>query len=275
MRMGEKTHFLISDYLKNLQKNEITPEKIQMIKENIAEEMKTDFELSKKKDYENLSFESWGGLSEHFYQENIDNQLIPTIEKVWNNLEHLISSPWKEKIEETISNSNIIYIENPRNPDFESMKVNVESIPNLKDISIMASPDFWVIFSENNYLILDRKSGKEPQDLIGISDQIKVYALKLLMKKNKTTFLNETNIEGYEIYLPSTHQYGGKIRQKDIDEIIEKIIQDINFQKTFLIDQDTKRNEPLSSTSFSRTNNEKKCETCSFRKVCTMLKNFE
>ena len=39
-------------------------------------------------------------------------------------------------------NSNAIYIENPKNPDFEAMKVEIDKIQELKDISIMASPEF-------------------------------------------------------------------------------------------------------------------------------------
>jgi hypothetical protein len=38
-----------------------------------------------------------------------------------------------------------------------------------------------------NYLILDRKSGKEDILNEGISDQLKVYALKRLLKKGTTT----------------------------------------------------------------------------------------
>lgn len=275
MWMGEKTHFLISDYLKLLQSSETTPENIQKIKEGLAEEMRYEFETSREKNYSQLNFDQQGGLSEHFYWENIDDQLEATIQRVWNNLDQLITSPWIKKIQETMNGSNIIYIENPKNPDFEAMKVEIWSLPNLKNISIMASPDFWVIFNENKYLILDRKSGKEPQDLIWISDQIKIYALKLLMKKNKKPELWNIEIEGYEIYLPNIHNHWWKLEQKDIDDIIEKIIQDTNFQKTFLIDQDAYKNIPLASTMFSRTNNEKKCETCTFRKICQELKTFE
>lgn len=142
MRMGEKTHYLISDFLKLLETKEATPENIQKIKEGIAEEMRYEFEKSKEKDYSILDFNQPGGLSEHFYQENIDDQLEPTIQKVRNNLEKLIASPRIEKIQNTMNGSNIVYIENPKNPDFEAMKVETDSIPALKNISIMASPDF-------------------------------------------------------------------------------------------------------------------------------------
>lgn len=275
MWMGEKTHLLISDYLKLLQAGEATAENIQKIKEGIAEEMRYEFELSKEKDYETLNFESWGGLSEHFYHENVDERLDPTIQRVFANLDALISSPWIERIQEWMRNSNAIYIENPKNPDFEAMKVEIDKIQDLKDISIMASPDFWIIFWGNRYLILDRKSGKEPQYPIDIADQIKVYALKLLLKKKKMPVLWDIMIEGYEIFLPSMHSYGGNIEQKDIDMVIEKIKQDTRFQSTFLVDQDPVKNKPLPSSSFSPTAESWKCETCTFRKVCHQLRALE
>jgi len=46
----------------------------------------------------------------------------------------------------------------------------------------MASPDFGVVFDENRYLIIDWKSGQEKLDGDDVSDQIKIYALKTLLK---------------------------------------------------------------------------------------------
>lgn len=82
-------------------------------------------------------------------------------------------------------------------------------------------------------------------------------------------------IEGYEIFLPSMHSYGGNIEQKDIDMVIEKIKQDVHFQSTFLVDQDPVKNKPLPSPSFSPTAESWKCETCTFRKVCHQLRALE
>lgn len=56
MWMGEKTHYLVSDYLKLLENKEATDENIQKIKEGIAEEMRYEFETSKEKNYSELSF---------------------------------------------------------------------------------------------------------------------------------------------------------------------------------------------------------------------------
>jgi hypothetical protein len=69
---------------------------------------------------------------------------------------------------------------------------------------------------------LDRKSGKEDFLIDNISDQLKVYALKMLLKKKKTS-LEGMKIDAYEIYLGSMNAYGGTITQEQIDSIITKI----------------------------------------------------
>ena len=275
MWIGEKTHFLISDYLNLIKNKEDTNENINKIKEGLAEEMRYDFENSKNKNYNEPAFWEREWLCEHYYWENIDDKLEETIQKVRNNLDNFIKSPWIVKIKDYIDLKYPVYIENPKNPDFESMRVDTRWIPELKDISIMASPDFWIKFSNNKYLILDWKTGKEPEMSLWIPEQLKVYALKTLLKKNRTPELWDVEIETHELYLPSTNTYGGKIQQEDLDDIVKLIIQDVNFQKTFLVDQDPYKNQPISSTSFSRTQDEEKCKTCPFRKVCEELKAFE
>jgi hypothetical protein len=56
MWIGEKTHYLISDYLNLLKDKEDTDENINKIKEGIAEEMRYEFENSKNKNYEEANF---------------------------------------------------------------------------------------------------------------------------------------------------------------------------------------------------------------------------
>lgn len=274
MWMWEKTHYLISDYLRFLQKNEASWENIKKIKANIASEMEEEFYASKSKDFSKLDFNDQWGLSEHFYGEDIDEELPKTIERVHQNLDALINSDRIKKLWSHLEQESI-YIEDPRHPNFESMKVETKNIPALKDINIMASPDFWVSYYPHTYFILDWKSWKEPQNQIGITDQIKVYALKLLLKINRSSELKDFKIQGHEVYLPNMQTYWGEIQQSDIDDIINKIEQDTKFQKQFLINQDPILNQPLDSSFFSRTNNTKKCETCTFRKVCEELKSFE
>lgn len=153
------------------------------------------------------------------------------------------------------------------------MKLNLSSIPELKAVNVMAAPDFGVIFSDEKYLIIDRKTGQEKMDTENVSEQLKIYALKLLLKSHID--VEKVDIEVYEVYLPTLHQIGGKIEKADIDHIIQKLKDDVEFQKQFLEDSDIVRNQPLSPDNFSRTKSEKKCASCTFRKVCEDLKSFE
>lgn len=274
--MWEKTHYLISDYLHLLQDKEDTEENIQRIKEWIAEEMHDDIELSKKKDFSIPVFWEWGGLSEHYYNEDLNDENVEdVIKKVRENLDRLVESQRIVKIKEYIKLNYPLYIENPKNPNFEAMRVDTRTIPELRDISIMATPDFGITFSKNKFLILDWKTGKEPDHQLWFPDQLKVYALKTLLKKQKSSDIADYEIEAHEVYLPSMNNYWGKILQEDVDDVIDLIIQDTNFQKTFLVDQDPIKNIPVESSAFTRTTDEKKCETCPFRKVCNDLRKFE
>lgn len=195
------------------------------------------------------------------------------IEKVLNNLDVFLESDRYEKVQHYFKTAKTVYVEKPRERNFDAMKINLSSIPELKDLNVMAAPDFGVIFSDTNYLIIDRKTGQEKISIDGTSDQLKIYALKLLLKSRVK--IEDVDIEAYEVYLPSIHKIGGKIEKSDIDDIIQKIKDDTEYQKQFIVDGDVYRNEALPHQNFSRTTNEKKCATCTFRKVCENLKNFE
>jgi 2-methylcitrate dehydratase PrpD len=51
MRVGEKTHHLLSDYLNALKKNDLDAEAIQTLKNCVVDEMRKEFEISKTRDY--------------------------------------------------------------------------------------------------------------------------------------------------------------------------------------------------------------------------------
>jgi len=195
------------------------------------------------------------------------------MKKVLHNLDVFIESEWNQKVQHYFQTAKTVFVENPREKDFEGMKVNLYSIPDLKGINVMAAPDFGVVLSDNKYLIIDRKTGQEKMDTDTISEQLKIYALKLLLKSHLD--IEKTDMEVYEVYLPSLHQYGGKVEKADIDHIIEKLKEDVEYQKQFLVDGDIIKNEPLPSVDFPRTKSAKKCASCTFRKVCEDLKSFE
>jgi hypothetical protein len=67
-------------------------------------------------------------------------------------------------------------------------------------------------------------------------------------------------IKAFEIYFPGMNAIGGDVTQDDIDEVIQKIIQDVDFQKQFIVDQDVVQNIALPHKNFQRTTSAKKCE---------------
>lgn len=246
---------------------------IQQLKDREVEEMRKEFELSKTRDYTSYDREHKFGLSEHYYGENVDDKLEETIQKVLNNLDVFIESERNQKVQHYFKMAKTVYVEKPRERDFESMKLSLSSIPELKNLNVMAAPDFGVVISDTKYLIIDRKTGHEKFDTDGVSDQLKIYVLKLLLKSNIN--IDDIDVEAYEIYLPSLHQRGGKVAKADIEYIINKLKEDVEFQKQFLVDGDILRNQPLAVENFPRTKSLKKCVTCTFRKVCVDLKAFE
>lgn len=273
MRVGEKTHHLLSDYLRALKKWAQNEEAVQTYKDRVVAEMRKEFELSKNRDYTAYDRDRKFWLSEHYYGEEIDDKLEEAIERVVHNLDVFLASDRNQKAQHYFMTAKTVYVENPREKDFEWMKLNLSSIVELKPVNVMAAPDFGVIISDNKYLIIDRKTWQEKLDTDNISEQLKIYALKLLLKSNIA--IENVDIEAYEVYLPSLHQRGGKIEKEDIDDIIQKLKEDVEYQKQFLVDGDIVKNQAMSSTNFPRVKSEKKCATCTFRKVCDDLKAFE
>lgn len=272
MRVWEKTHHLIGDYLRAVAKGEATEEKVEHLKQLMKKDMERIFERAKKKDYTKYDKYNRFGFSEMFYDINIDGQLEEAIEKVWKNLDTFRSSDMHDKVLEYMQSGNTYYIE-PKQTDFEQMKVNIDGIPELMNINVWAQPDFGVV-GWDKYTIYDWKTGVQKEILDWeISEQLKVYALKLLANTHKT--LDDVNIDCYEMYLPSQNTRGGSITQSDIDYIQQKIIDDVNLQKTFLVNGDEQENRPLPIEDFPRTLDINKCASCRFRKVCEDVKRFE
>jgi hypothetical protein len=92
MRVGEKSHYLLSDYLHLLKRFQsewvanaaFRDEQVQDIKNKMKAEMESEFSFSQERDYQKYEdFFGKFGLSEHFYGQNVDDQLQPAIEKVW------------------------------------------------------------------------------------------------------------------------------------------------------------------------------------------------
>jgi hypothetical protein len=153
------------------------------------------------------------------------------------------------------------------------MKFMIKNVPWLDNIVIWAQPDFWIVLNDNKYIIYDRKTWKVPdKEKNNISDQLKVYAYKILLK----VWLEKIDkiwFQWWEVYLKNMDTYWWNISKKDLEYIESKILSDVNLEKSLL--SDIENNIPKSSSFFVKTENENKCKTCRFNKVCKKLTNYE
>lgn len=94
--------------------------------------MKTEFEISKLRDYTSYDRDQKFGLSEHYYGEDVDQKFEDAIKKVLHNLDVFLESDWNQKAQHYFKTAKTIYVENPREKDFDGMKVDLRAIPELK-----------------------------------------------------------------------------------------------------------------------------------------------
>ncbi len=272
MWIWEKAHNLISDYLNTISNHQDF--KKEKLLEHTFTIMDHEFNFSKNRDYSAYDKDNKFWLSEHYYQIDIDQRYKDAKIKLEKRFDNFLNSSLHEQIVWYLHSPNQRYIE-PKEPDFEKMKVLVDNVPELLWITLWANPDFAVIVDSNKYIIYDWKTGRVPshQDW-EISNQLKAYAYKLLLNIWMEK-IDDVEIFAWEVYLEDMSVFGGKIQTQDIMDIQDKIIEDVALQKTFIQDGDIQKNMPINSMIFQRTDNKKKCHSCTYRKICDELKNYE
>jgi len=275
MRLWECLHDLMSDYLHLVKENQDSTENIEKTKISLITKMNRDFQISKVRDYTKYNSDIKFWLTEHYYKENIDDLYEKWKDSILESFDNFCKSELNTEIKQYfLDTENIIFIE-PKEKNFESMKIEIDNIPDLMWINIYAQPDFGIITKNKKYIIYDRKSGKIPEkDPNSISDQLKVYAYKILQKIGLEN-LDNIDIQAYEVFLKWIVKFGGKITKQDLLDIEEKIIDDINIQKWFILNKNVESNIPMESNNFARTNDPKKCKNCTFAKVCEEIKKYE
>lgn len=275
MRLGECLHDLMSDYLHLLKSNQDSPESIEKVKISLIAKMDRDFQISKNRDYTKYNSDLKFGLTEHYYKENIDWLYSQWKNAMIESFDNFCKSELNFEIKQYFQDpENIIFIE-PKEKNFESMKIEIDNIPDLMWINVYAQPDFGIITKDKKYIIYDWKSGRIPQkDPNLISDQLKVYAYKVLQKIWLEN-LDNIDVWAYEVFLKWIVKFGWKITKQDLLDIEQKIIDDVNIQKNFLVNKDIESNIPMESSNFARTSDPYKCKDCTFYRVCEELKKYE
>jgi len=283
MRLGEKIHGLMSDYLHELKKQGspglVDPERLEHVLADFSQKLDTEYEKSKKKHYDKYDKYDKFGFAEHFYGEDIDEDYKKAKQRIKDAFYGFLESDLHTKISKEFQEAQAVFVES-KEPDFEKMKMTIDRIPELTGIQLWAQPDLGLIIpagenGKKRYIIYDRKSGRERDEEDGfVSDQLKVYAYKMLLKLGMENFDN-VEIYCYEVFLKSMKVLGGKIEREDIYHIEQKITIDVINQKKLLQHQNPIKNIPLPSSSFFKTTNINKCKSCRFRKVCEELTHYE
>lgn len=275
MRFGEKVHDLMSDYLHLVKEKKDNPENIEKIKTNLIAEMDQEFNLSKKKEYAEYDHTLKFWLTEHYYGHNIDELYKTGQTKLLENFDNFLTSSIHDDIKKHFEDPKNTFFIEPKIKDFDSMKIQIDNIPELMWVDVYAQPDFGIVTNDKKYIIYDRKSGKTPsKSNDSISDQLKVYAYKVLQKIGIEK-INDFDAKWFEVYLKDISLFGGQILEKDLQEIEQRIVDDVKIQKEFLLEKDVEKNEPIVSDNFTRTTDLQKCSNCTFFKVCEELKKFE
>ena len=275
MWLWECLHDLMSDYLNLLKNNQNSAENTEKIKVSLLWKMDRDFQISKARDYTKYNSDLKFWLTEHYYKENIDSLYFQWKNAILESFDKFCESVINAEISQYFQNhDNITFIE-PKEKNFDSMKIEIDNIPELMWINVYAQPDFWIITKDKKYIIYDRKSGKIPQkDPNSISNQLKVYAYKILQKIGLEK-IDDFDCEVYEVFLKWIVKFGWKITKQDLLDIEQKIIDDVNIQKWFILNKNVESNIPMESSNFARTNDIHKCKNCTFYKVCEELKKYE
>ena len=275
MWMGECLHDLISDYLHLVKNNQDTLENIGKARVLLTTKMDRDFQISRARDYTKYNANVKFGLTEHYYKENIDEMYEQWKKSILESFDKFCESELNREILSYIHDpENIIFIE-PKEKNFESMKIQIDSNPDLMWINIYAQPDFWIITKDKKYIIYDRKSGKIPEKSPNsISDQLKIYAYKILQKVGLER-IDHLDVQAYEVFLKWIVKFGWKITKQDLLDIEQKVVDDVNVQKQLIVNKNVEANIPLESSEFQRIDDPYKCKNCTFYKVCEELKKYE
>ena len=80
------------------------------------------------------------------------------VTKVHNDLYAFLASEVHAWMVEWFTARRPCYIESPRTPNFDGMKLYLDYAEEVKGVTLWAEPDFGVVVADNEYLILDWKT---------------------------------------------------------------------------------------------------------------------
>jgi hypothetical protein len=234
----------------------------------INQKMRFDFERSKFKDYCHYDKKNKFGLVEHMEGLAKDDVFDESFKSVKKDLEAFTQFKYLETIKDALTNNNKAYIENPYREDWDKKKYHHYPI---SEIALFISPDFWIEYEKNRYMLMDWKTGEKPTSEYINYSQLEGYAFRMF---NELKMVQGRDlIEGYFLFLPSGEIEGGIIKIEDTLDFQEKIKNDIERFKDFLVGRGVMTNIPLNIEKFKVTDEKKRCGRCKYGQICKEITN--
>jgi len=254
--IGDKTHEAIKKYLIIPKANENS------IKKAVLHEMDLEFNQSRMKTYINGNLKTFG-LIEHYYGKEVsDNEFIEIKERVMDNFEAFLKCKYLPGILELKnSKGGMRLLKVDPGQDFEKMRFQVSELNNTE---IYALPDLYYELRENEYLILDWKTGEYRKEGEIPSVQLRAYGLRL--QNVEKIDVNKNKVEALEVYLPDFKEIGSILNTDHMASIVIRIKEDLCRMESFLLDP--RINTPKEKEYFEKTDCEGKCIGCQFQELC-------
>lgn len=244
LMFGDKLHHLIKDIIKNGW--DANPKKIEAyIRKQLNEGVKSSIEKEKSGEWD--EYPRGEMLQEYYYGEKLSDKVIGGIK---NKLEYCAEGFIKSKTYEEIKTKKCTLLE------ADEEKFSYVMINGVKIFTIL---DLLYIDEDDNYVIVDWKTGKESDY---DAEQLMVYVL-YVMDKYKISI---ENINCRVEYLLLNKYVEYKFKEEDIAVMKEKIDLDMNVINAMLIDKTL--NKPKDKESFVKCDNINKCRKCKFKKMC-------
>jgi hypothetical protein len=93
--------------------------------------MDQEYKISKDREYLNYDYNIKFGLTEHYYGSNIDELYQTGKKKLLESFDQFIHSDLNHQIKKLFADKNNTFFIEPKEKDFDSMKIQIDNIPEL------------------------------------------------------------------------------------------------------------------------------------------------
>ncbi|NLK94985.1 MAG: PD-(D/E)XK nuclease family protein [Clostridiales bacterium] len=245
LMFGDKLHIVISENLKENNRNIKAEELIEYMRVNLNNGIKESILKYRSGKWD--EYPKGEMLQEYYYGGKLEDKTVADIKERINNCsENFVKcKTYKELIED-----------NTKLLEADEGKFDYIVIEGVK---VFALIDTLYIDSKGNYIIVDWKTGKTSEY---DKEQLLVYAIYVMERYNVPL----EKIRGRIEYLNLGEREEYIFEHSEIDDIYNRIKNDLNVINNFLIDKEN--NIPKEKEVFRKCDDIKKCNKCKYKKLC-------